>query len=362
VTHPNPARTWAYDRVMATLPSQDRQERRGTRRIRAALSLALAGLVLAGPGATAPLIQEGSMRHEHPKSGATPALLHGGRRTVELPRTVDAWSRPDALRRIDAAGIFEYMDGAGELYLAYRFDHLDVAEYASPADGEILVELYWMRTSDDAYGLLSGDWGGESVALVDPPTPPRALYGAGLLRLWSGDLYARVMATRESDASKAAVLAIGRAIVAGRSDPPPPRLAASLPHAAAGSALRPDTVCFFRSHLVLNSVYFIAQRDILELGPHVEAVTARYGRARLVLVCYPEAHAARLALQRFRAAYLPEAPPADAGDAHIEEGWAAFRLAGRGLALVFEAPSREEAASVITAAVHTLEILEASHE
>jgi len=86
---------------------------------------------------------------------------------LSLPQSVGAWSRTGALRRIDAAGIFEYMDGAGELYLAYRFDHLDIADYASPAQGEILVELYWMRTSDDAYGLLSGDWGGEPVALAD---------------------------------------------------------------------------------------------------------------------------------------------------------------------------------------------------
>jgi hypothetical protein len=158
------------------------------------------------------------------------------------------------------------------------------------------------------------------------------------------------------------VLAIGRAIVAGRRDPPPPRLTASLPQAAAGSALRPDTVCFFRSHLVLNSVYFIAQRDILDLGPNVDAVTARYGKARVVLVRYPDAHAARLALQRFRAAYLPEAQPADTGVSRTEEGWAGFRLAGRGLALAFEAPGREEATSLIAAAVQTLDILEASHE
>ena len=116
---------------------------------------------------------------------------------------VDGWSRPARLQRIEAAGIFEYMDGAGELYLAYRFGHLDVVEFASPDQGEILVELYWMRTSDDAYGLLSGDWGGEPVSLKDPipASGPRALYGAGLLRIWSDGLYARVMATRESDAS-----------------------------------------------------------------------------------------------------------------------------------------------------------------
>jgi hypothetical protein len=278
---------------------------------------------------------------------------------------MDGWTRSSNPRRIEPAAIFEYMDGAGELYLAYRFDHLDVVEYASPTQGQILVELYWMRTSDDAYGLLSGDWGGEPVSLMDAPPPlgPRALYGAGLLRIWSGDLYARVMATRESEASRHAVLALGRAVVAGRPDLPPPRLATALPQSAGpGLKLRADSVCFLRSHLVLNAAYFVSQRDILGLGPTVEAVAARYGKVRLLLVRYADAAAAHLALESFRAAYLPEAPFGETGFAHIEDGWAGFRLSGRGLAVVFEASDREAAASLIAAAAQTIETLEASHE
>jgi len=304
------------------------------------------------------------MQHEHAAAAASPAPPEPRAATVNLPETVDAWRRPEAPRRIEAVGIFEYMDGAGELYLAYRFDHLDVVEYASRADGEILVELYWMRTSDDAYGLLSGDWGGEPVVLKEavPPGGPRALYGAGLLRIWSGDLYARVMATRESEASRATVLALGRSIAAGRTDPPPPRLVTHLPQTAAALTLRRDSVCFLRSHLVLNSVYFVSQKDILNLGPNVEAVTARYGTARLLLVLYPDARAARLALERFRTAYLPETQTGATGLARIEDGWTGFRLSGRSLAVVFEAADREAATSFIATGVQTLETLEASHE
>jgi hypothetical protein len=338
--------------MVAVLSGRWQQGRSGTARRAAIAALALGGAAIALPGSAAAPSGEGAMSH------ARPALA------VHLPETVDSWSRPAPLRRIEAAGIFDYMDGAGELYLAYRFDHLDVAEYASPEWGEILVELYWIRTSDDAYGLLSGDWGGEPVALKEPALDlgPRALYGAGLLRIWSDDLYARVLATRESEPARRAVLALGRAIVAGRRDPPPPRLATSLPQTAAKLTLRPDSVCFLRSHLVLNSAYFVSQRDILSLGPNVEAVTARYGNARLVLVRYPETRAACFALEKFRTAYLPETPAGATGSAKIEDGWAGFGLSGRGLALAFEAPDRDTAASLITAAVKAIETLEASHE
>ena len=134
---------------------------------------------------------------------------------VSLPRQAGPWVRPDAPRRITEETIFDYMDGAGELYLAYRFEHLDVYQYAAPEKrlGTIKVELYWMGSPDDAFGLLSNDWGGEAIDLrgqgegrhPHPAVPSHdALYGGGLLRFWSDNLYGRVMASRESPESRAA--------------------------------------------------------------------------------------------------------------------------------------------------------------
>ena len=63
---------------------------------------------------------------------------------MNLPKQAGAWSRPETPRRITAQTIFDYMDGAGELYVGYRFGHLDVYEYtaADQSLGTILVELY----------------------------------------------------------------------------------------------------------------------------------------------------------------------------------------------------------------------------
>ena len=100
-----------------------------------------------------------------------------------LPKTVGLWTRSDSPKVVTAENIFDYMNGAGELYLGYRFDRLDVYEYKADSQKEILVELYFMKTSDDAFGLLSLDWGGDVVEHDLDWT--RALYGEGLLRLWS---------------------------------------------------------------------------------------------------------------------------------------------------------------------------------
>jgi hypothetical protein len=277
---------------------------------------------------------------------------------VNLPGQAGPWKRPGTSRRINAATIFDYMDGAGELYVGYRFDHLDVFEYRADDASlrTILVELYWMRDADDAFGLLSTDWGGEPVtigggspapeasAAVAPPH--RALYGAGLLRVWSGALYARILASRESPAAREAVLSIGRAVGAGPASPVPAILGALPDRAGERSPLRADRTCFFRSHLVLNSAYFLASGDILGLGPGVSAATTEYAPARpgtrpvrLVAVAYESADAASAALATFLRAYLPEAAASAAttGFAKVEHGFVGWSISGRGLALAFDA-------------------------
>lgn len=288
---------------------------------------------------------------------------------MDLPKQVGSWTRPDAPRRITADTIFDYMDGGGELYVGYRFDHLDVYEYqaADASVGTVLVELYWMQTSDDAFGLLSTDWTGEAVAVgrrADSTAPPRtgavpphrALYGAGLLRLWSGNLFARVLASRETPAARDAVLAIGSALSVG-GDSIPPGLLRAVPDSAApptparsrpGTPLRIDRTCFFRSYLVLNSQYFLASHDILNLNTGVSAATAEYAPSqpgarptRLILVRYASSTDAVTAAKTFTRAYLPDAAGTpggtEGGVAATEHGLVAWSVQGPGLAIVLDA-------------------------
>ena len=152
---------------------------------------------------------------------------------IALPKTVGDWHRLEPPRIIDSTNIFKYMNGAGELYLGYGFEYLEVFDYTNENKNDILVELYFMASPDDAFGLLSLDWGGDVVSLGDPSekgskqppvSPVRALYGAGLLRIWSDNLYVRVMALRETPASKQAVITLGRAIAENRKSAPEPEL------------------------------------------------------------------------------------------------------------------------------------------
>ncbi|MGD8292312.1 MAG: hypothetical protein PVF37_11445 [Desulfobacterales bacterium] len=293
---------------------------------------------------------------------------------LDLPKTVGVWNRPDYPRTIHSENIFKYMNGAGELYLAYRFRHLEVFDYTSNDQGNILVELYFMESSDDAFGLLSLDWGGEPVSLNGAPAAAsnqsftastRALYGGGLLRLWSDDIYARIMAERETPTSKEAVLVLGKAIAAGAKHPPEPTLVKLLPlEIDAVWKLRVDRLSFFRSHLVLNSIYYLSHENILDLDLSAEAVSAPYQtipgpgdpkRSQFLLVQYESTERARQAKTRFQDAYLSghekgktaETAGSSPGLFKLEDGWMAYKLIGRHIAIVFESPDPESARAIL---------------
>ncbi|MFB3786281.1 MAG: DUF6599 family protein [bacterium] len=291
-----------------------------------------------------------------------------------MPETAGPWKRPETSQHWDATNLFEYIDGAGELYLGYLFQGLDVYFYTAPGRDDILVELYVMKTPDDAFGLLSTDWGGDPVNLWSQPMkeeadgrvpPQRALYGAGLLRFCVGNLYARVMAYTETPEAKEAVLALGRSIASGRDNPPPPAWINRLPLRLADAwRLVPSRVCFFRSHLILNSAYFLSQQNILNLNHACEAVFALYEspvspndsrRIKALLIRYPDSESARKALRRFMEAYLPEHAAEQPGNLsdefqcvyNIEDGWLAGAVRHNRAAILFECPDQQTAQSML---------------
>jgi len=293
---------------------------------------------------------------------------------IILPKNISAWTRPDSPRLITSKNIFDYMNGAGELYLGYHFKRLEVYEYKSKDENDILLELYFMESSDDSFGLLSLDWEGEPVIFdrsinkksnVSNVPSVRALYGKGLLRIWSGNLYVRIMAVRDTSAAKDAILQLGKIITTNREDASPPKMLNILsPSVPPDWTLRKDKVSYFHSHLILNSLYYLSHKNILRLNHSTEAVFASYERIlnskdrhriQLLAIKYPDSEKAIQAIDSFQKTYLPEYnqnKPVDlTGDStkffKIEDGWLGYRQQNRSIAVVFECPDMASAQAVI---------------
>jgi len=224
-----------------------------------------------------------------------------------LPEAAAGW-RLVEIASFDRTDLFSYIDGGAEVYLAYAFRRVWVGTYRAEGRPAIAVEVYDMATSDDAYGVLSVDPTGERVAIGSS-----ARYGAGLLRFCKGRWFVRVLADQENLQTRAAVTMLGKQVAAAvTEEAPPPALLKLLP--AAG--LIPDTTTFFHTHITLNQLCYLGEGNPLRLGPETSGALASYRvgstQAKLLLIAYPSAKAARAARDSFVEQYL-KANPAPKG-------------------------------------------------
>src|SRR5512135_2556557 len=61
-----------------------------------------------------------------------------------LPAALAGWEKSRDDEVFDRDSVFDYLDGGGELYLAFDFRFVFVREYAKPDAPAIVVELYQM--------------------------------------------------------------------------------------------------------------------------------------------------------------------------------------------------------------------------
>jgi hypothetical protein len=265
-----------------------------------------------------------------------------------IPVAAGPWLS-EADQVFDAESIFEYIDGAGEVYRAYNMKLLVARRFHKDGRPDIVVDAFDMGSPADAFGVFTHDLEGEDAGLGQGST-----YKAGLLSFWKDRYFLSIYAEEETPETRDAVLELGREIagaIPGRGDPP--ALLRLLPR----EGLEARKVRFFHGHALLNYHYFVAAENILLLGRETDAVLAPYGdkggRSTLFVGAYRDGVAAAQAKESFRRAYLPDA--ADGGVVRTENGkWTAVRALGRFVAVVFDAASEAEAASRLDAVVSAI--------
>ena len=72
-----------------------------------------------------------------------------------LPQQISGWTRAETAVTYDRETIFDYINGAGEVYRSYDFGEVLVARYTASERPEVTVELFDMGNPADAYGVFS---------------------------------------------------------------------------------------------------------------------------------------------------------------------------------------------------------------
>jgi len=251
-----------------------------------------------------------------------------------LPASTGSWRAVED-HAFDPETIFDYIDGSGEVYRSYNFRRLLARRFEAEGRDALIVDLFDMGTAADAFGVFTHDREGEDAGFGQDGT-----YKGGLLSFWQGPYYVSVYAESETPETRAAVFDLGRRIAAAiKVTGPRPDLLAVLPEAGRDER----TVHFFHTHFILNYHYFVAAENILRLEMDTDAALATYaGRARLLVVRYPDEGRAAEAQRTFTSAYMPDA--ARPGHVRTENGaWTAVRQSARFLAVVFDAATEAAA-------------------
>ena len=264
-----------------------------------------------------------------------------------LPESIASWTRGDSSVAYDRETIFDYINGAGEVYRSYAFSRVVVAVYSAPEGPDITVELFDMGNSADAYGVFSYARESEESGL-----------GGGyerkgrVLCFWQDRYYVCVASEERTDDSDRVLMEVARAI--SEQMPPasnPPDLVALLP----GAGRVAFSERFFHLHQSLNYNYYLARENILNLGSETDAVLARYapGSTYLLLVDYQSASDAATAASSFKQGYLPDS--GDSQTLETENGkFSSYEQLDRYVVVVLDAESETAANDLLQATLNRL--------
>ncbi|MDH3890385.1 MAG: hypothetical protein OEV49_04825 [candidate division Zixibacteria bacterium] len=259
---------------------------------------------------------------------------------IAPPNEIMGWRAADSVETYDRESIFDYINGAGEVYRSYAFQEVTVHRYTKPDAPEITVEIFDMGSSDDAFGVFSYTRESE-----EPGIGSAFERRGSVLCFWQDRYYVCVVAYKSSDDVKTAIDSLARAMAERL--PPAGTIPALISLLPANNLIR-FTERFFHIHPSLNYHYFLAEQNILNLTEHTNAVLASYepGTTHLLCIEYPTTSDAKAARQSFIDNYVPETANGDAVMIETDK-WVASTQADNYLTICFDAVDSETALELI---------------
>jgi len=259
-----------------------------------------------------------------------------------VPNDIYGWKAQGDVEIYDRETIFDYIDGAGEIYLLYGFQKVMVFRLIKAGEPTIVVELFDMGSPEDAFGVFSHAREGEEQGIGQGSE-----YRGGLMCFWKANFFACIFSEGETIDTKKAVFDLAQKIAENiKVTGAKPKLLDFLP----AEGLLDKSVRYFHLHTSLNYHYFVASQNVLKLNLQTEAVLARYqpGGSYLLCVRYQNRKEAEEAFNNFLSAYIPEEK--ESSIAQIENGkWVSAKIEGVFVVVVFDAPTKDHAQALIKA-------------
>lgn len=217
----------------------------------------------------------------------------------KLPQKLSLWQTTES-EFYQRENLHEYINGGAELYLSYGFMNLFRRKYEAPNKPPIYLDIFDMVDSKNAFGVFS-----QSREEVGSIFGQGSQYTQGLLLFWKDHFFISILVSPETAEAKKALLNLAQSIESLITETGKlPVVVSLLPHVN----LREESIRYFYHYIWLNSHFFIAAENILNINDNTEAILAKYGEqgkdCTLLLIQYPGVPEAEEAKKRFVAHYI----------------------------------------------------------
>jgi len=269
---------------------------------------------------------------------------------VSLPDSIDGWTKLSDDRIFNEENLYDYIDGSAELYLSFGFSKVFNRIYSNTAGKEILVDIFYMNSSQDAFGVFSF-----TVGEISADYGQQSQIAPGAIIFWKDKYYVSIFSNPVTEESTRLMGKLAHLIDDSITEEGKlPEILDYLPL----SNLDKQSIRYFRHHVWMNSHYFISNENILNINQNTHGVIAKYGdmeKSVLMIVKYPDVHEAVIAREKFIRNY--ENGILQAGMAKTEAGkWLGIELVNNFFISVFNAENKADLQNLITQAKELINV------
>ena len=212
------------------------------------------------------------------------------------------WKLSSPVKIYDNNTIFDYIDGAAELYFAYNFIKVASAEYKN-GQTSIMIDVYDMTTPENAFGIYSLNRYQDAnyVSIGN-----EGILTGTNLDFWKGNYYCKVYSFDQSEKYQKDVTDFGNKMASRIIDTgEEPAIIEKLPP----NGLIPKTARFFTKKLGLDNIHFVSEDNLFGLDGETKGAVAEYklneNRFSAFIIEYTSSQKADLAFEAYTK-YLTE--------------------------------------------------------
>lgn len=258
-----------------------------------------------------------------------------------VPEEIDGWVKNE-VKTYNTETLYEYINGGAELYISYGFKDMLSCTYSCENEPDIFVDIFDMRNSFNAFGIFA-----HFRETIDSSYGQGSQYTSGNLLFWKDQYFVSILASPETEKSVEALNSMAKYIDSQIKETGAiPTIINLLPQVN----LIQESIRYFRHYIWLNSFYYVADKNILNINETTEAVLAKYQHEKqhsiLLFVNYENKNEANKAIDNFINQYSPELK--NYSLQQMEDGsWIGYKIQDKLVSIVFNAPEESIVKSLL---------------